>query len=157
MRLTRGLQILGALVTSLFLLGACTPTVNLPAYWGAPGRTLGPADAIGVLGDGDIAESGQLSQPPLQRIAEVIELYRQLIGQAFLLALVVVTSVAAYALEVGAFDLSPRRLLAAVLFRAVPGTTGTFASAYNGNSLCVLSAPDGECCGRARGSRRDRR
>lgn len=74
----------------------------------------------------------------------------------------------------------PRRLLAAMLFglqligmrtlffltnlaiglacvRPVRGTTGTFASAYNANSLCALSARDGECCACAWGSIRDRR
>lgn len=77
MRLTRGLQVLGALVTSLFFLSAFTPAVNLLAYWRAPGRALGPADAIVVLGEGGATESGQLSRPSLQRITEAIELYRQ--------------------------------------------------------------------------------
>jgi uncharacterized SAM-binding protein YcdF (DUF218 family) len=77
MRLTRGLQVLGALVTSLFLLSAFTPAVNLLAYWRAPGRVLGPADAIVVLGEGGVTESGRLSRPSLQRITEAIELYRR--------------------------------------------------------------------------------
>jgi uncharacterized SAM-binding protein YcdF (DUF218 family) len=77
MRLTLGLQILGALVTSLLLVGAFTPAVNLLAYWRAPARALGPADAIVVLGEGGITESGRLSHPSLQRITEAIDLYRQ--------------------------------------------------------------------------------
>jgi uncharacterized SAM-binding protein YcdF (DUF218 family) len=77
MRLTRGLQVLGALVTSLFLLGAFTPAVNLLAYWRAPSRALGPAAAIVVLGKGGTTESGQLSRPSIERITEAIELYRQ--------------------------------------------------------------------------------
>jgi len=77
MRLTRGLQIFGALVSSLFLLSAFTPAVDLLAYWRAPGRALGPADAIVVLGQGGVTESGQLSRASHQRITEAIELYRQ--------------------------------------------------------------------------------
>jgi uncharacterized SAM-binding protein YcdF (DUF218 family) len=77
MRLTRGLQLLGALVTSLLLLSIFTPAVNLLAYWRAPARPLGPADAIVVLGEGGITESGQLSRPSLQRITEAIAIYRQ--------------------------------------------------------------------------------
>ena len=67
---TRGLQVLGALVTSLFLLSAFTPAVNLLAYWRAPGRTLGPADAIVVLGEGGATErirDGAATCPPLPR------------------------------------------------------------------------------------------
>ena len=77
MRLTVGLQILGALVTSLLLVSAFTPAVNLLAYWRAPARVLEPADAIVVLGEGGITESGRLSHPSLQRITEAIDLYRQ--------------------------------------------------------------------------------
>ena len=61
MRLTIGLQTLGALVASLLLVGAFTPAVNLLAYWRAPARVLGPVDAIVVLGEGGITESGRLS------------------------------------------------------------------------------------------------
>jgi uncharacterized SAM-binding protein YcdF (DUF218 family) len=77
MRLTIGLQTLGALVVSLLLVGAFTPAVNLLAYWRAPARVLGPVDAIVVLGEGGITESGRLSHPSLQRITEAIDLYRQ--------------------------------------------------------------------------------
>ena len=77
MRLTVGLQILGALVTSLLLVGAFTPAVNLLAYWRAPTRALCPLEAIVVLGEGGITESGRLSHPSLQRITEAIDLYRR--------------------------------------------------------------------------------
>jgi uncharacterized SAM-binding protein YcdF (DUF218 family) len=77
MRLTVGLQILGALVTGLLLVSAFTPAVNLLAYWRAPARALGPVDAIVVLGEGGITESGRLSHPSLQRITEAIDLYWQ--------------------------------------------------------------------------------
>jgi uncharacterized SAM-binding protein YcdF (DUF218 family) len=77
MRLTRSLQLLGALVTSLFLLTAFAPLVNLLAYWRAPARALEPAAAIVVLGQGGIAESGQLTGPSLSLIMEGIDLYRR--------------------------------------------------------------------------------
>jgi hypothetical protein len=103
-----------------------------------------------------------------------------LIEQTFLLALAVVTSVAAYALGVGALGLGPRRLVPAVLFAlqligmstlfflanlaiglvcvlAVRGATGTFVSAYllNDATLCALSALQGVCfeCWRTSGAR----
>jgi hypothetical protein len=103
-----------------------------------------------------------------------------LIEQAFLLALAVVTSVAAYALGVGALGLRPSRLLAALLFGfqligmstlfflinlavglvcvlAVRGATGTFVSAYllNDVTLCALSVLQGVCfeCWRTGGGR----
>jgi uncharacterized SAM-binding protein YcdF (DUF218 family) len=77
MRLTRGLQVLGAVVTSLLVLGAFTPAVNLLAYWRAPGNPLGPADAIVVLGEGGVMENGQLTRPSLQRTTEGVELFRR--------------------------------------------------------------------------------
>ena len=77
MRLTRGLQVLGAVVTSLLVLGAFTPAVNLLAYWRAPGHPLEPADAIVVLGEGGVMENGQLTRPSLQRTTEGLELFRR--------------------------------------------------------------------------------
>ena len=103
-----------------------------------------------------------------------------LIEQAFLLALAVVTSAAAYALGVGALGLTPGRLRAAALFAfqligmstlfflanlaiglicilVVRGATGTFVSAYllNDVTLCMLSALQGVCfeCWRTSGGR----
>ena len=103
-----------------------------------------------------------------------------LIEQTFVLALAVVTSVAAYALGVGALGLTPGRLRAAALFAfqvigmstlfflanlavglicvlAVRGATGTFVSAYllNDVTLCALSALQGVCfeCWRTSGGR----
>lgn len=103
-----------------------------------------------------------------------------LIEQAFLLALAVVTSVAAYALGVGALGLKPGQLRAAALFGfqligmstlfflanlaiglicilVVRGATGTFVSAYllNDVTLCMLSALQGVCseCWRTSGGR----
>jgi uncharacterized SAM-binding protein YcdF (DUF218 family) len=77
MLLNRSLQILGALVTGLFFLTAFSPLANLLAYWRAPARVLEPAAAIVVLGQGGIAESGQLTDPSLSLITEGIDLYRQ--------------------------------------------------------------------------------
>ena len=86
MRFTRGLQVLGALVTSLLLLAAFTPVVNLLAYSRAPSRTLERADAIVVLGEGGISASGQLTQPSLQRITEAIDLYQQGLATALVVS-----------------------------------------------------------------------
>jgi hypothetical protein len=103
-----------------------------------------------------------------------------LLEQVFLLALAVVTSVAAYALGVGALGLRPGQLRAAILFGfqligmstlfflanltiglvcvlAVRGVTGTFVSAYllNDATLCTLSVLQGVCfeCWRTSGGR----
>jgi hypothetical protein len=103
-----------------------------------------------------------------------------LIEQAFLLALVVVTSIAAYSLGVGALGLRPGQLRAAMLFGfqligmstvfflvnlavglvcvlAVRGATGTFVSAYllNDVAICTLSVFQGLCfeCWRTSGGR----
>ena len=86
MRFTRGLQVLGVLVTSLLLLAAFTPVVNLLAYSRAPSRTLELADAIVVLGEGGISASGQLTQPSLQRITEAIDLYQQGLATALVVS-----------------------------------------------------------------------
>jgi len=77
MRLTRGLQVLGGLVTGFLLLTAFTPLANGLAYWRAPGRPLGPADAVVVLGRGGITESGELSALSFGFTLEGIDLYRR--------------------------------------------------------------------------------
>jgi uncharacterized SAM-binding protein YcdF (DUF218 family) len=85
MRLTRGVQVLGGLVTSFLLLTAFTPLANGLAYWRAPGGPLGAADAIVVLGGGGTTESGQLSALSLGVTFEGVDLYRR--GLAPLLVL----------------------------------------------------------------------
>ncbi len=77
MRLTRSLQVLGALVTIFLALTAFTPLVNVLSYWRAPARALEKRDAIVVLGGGGIGEDGQLGDVSMRRTMEAVDLYRQ--------------------------------------------------------------------------------
>lgn len=86
MRLTRGLQVLGGLLTSLLFLSAFTPLANGLAYWRAPTGALGPADAVVVLASGGTTESGQLSEVSLRHTLDGIDLYRRGLAPVLMLS-----------------------------------------------------------------------
>ena len=86
MRLTRGLQVLGGLLTSLLFLSAFTPLANCLAYWRAPSGALGPADAVVVLASGGTTESGKLSEVSLRHTLDGIDLYRRGLAPVLMLS-----------------------------------------------------------------------
>lgn len=100
-------------MTSLFFLSASTPAVNLLAYWRAPDRARGPADAIVVLGEGATTKSGQLQPavPPARHRGhrartthEEAQTAQGTLGPRGIRRIIRVTDAASMALSAGVFE-----------------------------------------------------
>jgi uncharacterized SAM-binding protein YcdF (DUF218 family) len=76
-KLPRVTRLLGALVVALFLVSIFTPVSTVLGYWTSVPPSVGPADAIVVLGAGGATPPGILDGASLRKTLYGIHLYRR--------------------------------------------------------------------------------